>query len=350
MFMAKKKHFHYVLSMGAVFGLFAGFYFWTPKIVGKIFNELYGKIHFWTLFAGVNLTFFPQHFLGMAGMYEITSNLFENNFNINGLINCINCIHYGPYLKPFFLTKTEPVRIYKPKLNRNLIGVENRKQTIIYQWFNLINGKIYIGSAWNGSIRLLSYWTPSVLKRNLPIYNNINYYGHNNFCLAILENLGKTNTVSKEYMLQREQFYLDILFKDFNHFKLNLCPTAGNTLGLKQSENFKLNRLGKLNPMFNKTFSSEYLKMQNRDKKGINNPMFGTEKKHSVTYGSRTAETLSKLHKLIYVYDYDTKNFIGYYSTVQCSKKFKMGKDTLYKYLNNGLPFKNKIFSKINLY
>jgi len=61
-------HFHYVLSMGAVFGLFAGFYFWTPKIVGKVFNDFYGKIHFWTLFFGVNLTFFPQHFLGMAGM------------------------------------------------------------------------------------------------------------------------------------------------------------------------------------------------------------------------------------------------------------------------------------------
>ena len=54
--------------MGAVFALFGGFYFWIPKIVGRTFNDFLGKIHFWTLFIGVNLTFFPQHFLGMAGM------------------------------------------------------------------------------------------------------------------------------------------------------------------------------------------------------------------------------------------------------------------------------------------
>nr|YP_010417164.1 cytochrome c oxidase subunit 1 [Capillidium rhysosporum]QWY25711.1 cytochrome c oxidase subunit 1 [Capillidium rhysosporum] len=61
-------HFHYVLSMGAVFALFAAFYYWIGKISGKQYNELLGQIHFWTMFIGVNITFFPMHFLGLAGM------------------------------------------------------------------------------------------------------------------------------------------------------------------------------------------------------------------------------------------------------------------------------------------
>jgi len=61
-------HFHYVLSMGAVFAIFAGFYFWLSKMVGLQYPEILGQIHFWTFFAGVNITFFPMHFLGLAGM------------------------------------------------------------------------------------------------------------------------------------------------------------------------------------------------------------------------------------------------------------------------------------------
>ncbi len=61
-------HFHYVLSLGAVFSLFAGFYYWFPKMSGKMYNEFLGQLHFWVFFVGVNMIFFPMHFLGQSGM------------------------------------------------------------------------------------------------------------------------------------------------------------------------------------------------------------------------------------------------------------------------------------------
>jgi cytochrome c oxidase subunit 1 len=61
-------HFHYVLSMGAVFSMLGGFYFWFEKITGIEYTEFLGQMHFWIFFIGVNVTFFPMHFLGMAGM------------------------------------------------------------------------------------------------------------------------------------------------------------------------------------------------------------------------------------------------------------------------------------------
>ncbi|HAC49224.1 MAG: cytochrome c oxidase subunit I [Sulfitobacter sp.] len=61
-------HFHYVMSLGAVFAIFAGIYFYLPKMTGRMYPEWAGKLHFWAMFIGANLTFFPQHFLGRQGM------------------------------------------------------------------------------------------------------------------------------------------------------------------------------------------------------------------------------------------------------------------------------------------
>jgi cytochrome c oxidase subunit I len=61
-------HFHYTMSLGATFGIFAAWYYWFPKMSGYLYNPLVARTHFWLTFIGVNLLFFPQHFLGLAGM------------------------------------------------------------------------------------------------------------------------------------------------------------------------------------------------------------------------------------------------------------------------------------------
>lgn len=93
--------------------------------------------------------------------------------------------------------------------------------------------------------------------------------------------------------------------------------------------------------MTGREFSNEFIEMQKLDKRGSNNPQFGVIK---------SPATIAKLTKLVYVYNSEDMSYIGSFSTVQCSKNFKMGKDTLSKYLLNGLSYKGKIFSRTKLH
>lgn len=91
-------HFHYVLSMGAIFAIFAGIYYWFEKMVGYNPSSLFGYLHFWFLFSGVNLTFFPMHYLGLAGMprripdYPIIYEFFNMLSSIGAFISFISLI------------------------------------------------------------------------------------------------------------------------------------------------------------------------------------------------------------------------------------------------------------------
>ena len=202
---------------------------------------------------------------------------------------------------------------------------------------------------------MLSYWRPSILQRNLPIYNSILYYTHNNFALAILEELGKTGSVTKEHMLSREQHYLDIIFKYDKEIIMNNSPTAGTTLGFKHKPEFGLSRSGSLNPMSGKIFSSEFLDMQKKNKMGINNPNYPLLlPKECESFGQKGKKksvlTLSKITKLVYVYNSKDLSHLGTYSTIECSKAFKMGKDTLQKYILSGKSYKDKLFTRTKLH
>ncbi|MCB1252996.1 MAG: cbb3-type cytochrome c oxidase subunit I, partial [Austwickia sp.] len=97
-------HFHYTVFGTVVFAMFAGYYFWWPKLTGRMLDERLGKIHFWMLFIGFHLTFLIQHWLGVQGMARRYGDyMVEDNFQLFNQISTFGSILLGLSFLPFFL-------------------------------------------------------------------------------------------------------------------------------------------------------------------------------------------------------------------------------------------------------
>ena len=106
-------HLHYVLFGGAILGIFSGIFYWFPKMTGRFLDETLGKITFWLMFAGLNLTFFPMHFLGLAGMprriYTYDAGLGWERWNLVATIGAyILAVSVLVFLVNFFMTMRKP--------------------------------------------------------------------------------------------------------------------------------------------------------------------------------------------------------------------------------------------------
>lgn len=295
--------------MGAVFGLFAGFYYWTPKIVGKVFSELLGKIHFWTLFIGVNFDYYFQikkllilkyyNLLKLIKNIQIKGRTLQPSVLVTRLPSnlCLKSSKRAVYRVlqtrsryPLWvstvLTKVQPVSLLRSKniaffssrvdeeccagtdltIKLNLKQEENinlEKIKIKFACSDSSNIKIEIrgkagvymfynkinGQAYIGSAVNLTRRFNShffhIKKSPLPLYRAIRKYNFNNFIFCILQYCDSDYTVC----LNLEQHFLDLYRPAYNILKV-----AGSSLGSKHKPNTieKLQKLhkGELHPRF----------------------------------------------------------------------------------------------------
>ena len=128
-------HFHYVLSLGGVFSIFGGFYYWWSKITGTQYSEELGNVHFWLLFVGSNLTFFPMHMLGNAGMPRRIPDYADIYYFWNFVCSLGSFIATFSVLFWFFVVY-DSLANYRKALNNNLIFSSSEEVFRVLFWFS----------------------------------------------------------------------------------------------------------------------------------------------------------------------------------------------------------------------
>lgn len=196
-------HFHYVLSMGAVFALFAAWYFWMPKILGLDYNIFLAKVHFWILFIGVNVK---------GSIFELGKRLYSVSIN-NGSPN-----NHEEFILLFKNVKEDKKKIYK----------ELRNKAGVYVFINNITKELYVGSSINLTKRMVNYYYHINSDKNSKsvIIKAIKKYGLENFSLGI-----------KEFCEQNPKTCLKLEQIWINYYKpkYNVLKTAGSSYGYKHS-------------------------------------------------------------------------------------------------------------------
>ena len=248
-------HFHYVLSMGAVFALFAGFYYWAPKIVGQTYNELLGKIHFWTMFVGVFPTivfifssgyarnFFKNRVLSQSISEVIEGELIDSDLNdidnetLVAWVRPARKLSKLPTPKKPDPNKSTNKRILdklkniqaeanfigwlRPKESKIEILLNIKNKAGIYMFFNLVNGNTYIGSSVKLDRRFRVHIS-SISTVNLPLYNALKKYGPNNFVYLVLQYCEP----EEDFCLGLEQSFMDLYKPKYNILKLAVAGVA----------------------------------------------------------------------------------------------------------------------------
>jgi hypothetical protein len=239
--------------MGAVFGLFAAFYYWSPKFIGKSYNELLGKIHFWTMFLGVESKIHHLFETINEILHEIECDKFNANsileekidFESNDVKNnelelILNNLPNPKLPEPKnknknILKKLDEIPAEEKFLNikdcytKIVLNIKNKAG--VYMFFNLINGNSYIGSSVKLDRRFRIHMS-SISSLKLPLYKAINKYGLNNFAFIILQYCESDVNIC----VALEQTYLDLY-----NSKYNILNLAGSSQGFKHSPESILN-------------------------------------------------------------------------------------------------------------
>jgi len=239
-----------------------------------------------------------------------------------------------------------PVIIYNnAEIDKSQILLDNRKKAGIYMWTHKESGKLYIGSAFNLSLRISQYFsTPNLKKVDNYICRALLNHSHSAFSLTILEYIDVSNLSKEEarkLILSCEQYYLDLIFLEDDPNTYNILKEAGSSLGYKHTEEAISYFFNRKHSAETKALLSEIAKgriisettkaKMSEANKGEKNPMFGK---------THTAETIAKMSKdkgiTIYVYDNQGSLIYTFSSARKAAKFFNSYSTTILKFARNG--------------